>query len=737
MRRKIFARILALMAALVASSITLLALFAVREQRALHQDNALEKARILARQIEPSRLWDDRVAIREALLHVVDSQSGIRYAFVEDRGEVIAHAFATGVPQGLVGASVGPVPAMRELRDERGRIFYDLTATMEHDLATVHLGLDRAHADRDALPIIAYLAAFGGLLLLLLVYPAWSVAGSITAEVTSVTVRLEQANKELEARVAARTAELAGANTRLDKERETLAVTLRSIGDGVITTNTEGRITLLNAAAEELTGWKASEAMGRLLSDVLVIVDRSSRSPVPAPLAEVIRTDTVAGLPRQAMLVAKNGVERLIADSMAPIHDKDSHIIGAVLVFRDVTEQERLDTELQRAEKLESIGALAAGIAHDFNNVLTAILGHLNLAALQAAGTDSVSVDLKHAEEATLRARDLAKRLLTFAKGNAPMKAASDIERIVREAADLAMSGSHARCAFHFQSDLPSVDVDAGQINQVIHNLLVNADQAMPDGGEISVRCQTVLADNQPGLPLAPGLYVRVTVEDHGLGIPAENLLKIYDPFFTTKPKGSGLGLAVVHSIVKRHGGYVDVTSRVGSGTTFSIYLPTTQEGPAEDRPEAQAVAGGVGRILVMDDEPLVREVLGRMLVRMGYRVDRAAHGEEAIAMCERAQEAGDPFVLLVLDLTIPGGLGGRETLHRLRRAEIRVPAIASSGYASDPIMADPAAFGFAAAIGKPYDIFQLCHTVRATVIASRSETADVPAEASASVAQG
>lgn len=733
MRRKVFSRILALMAVLIGSSIAILALFAVREQRALHRDSALEKAKILARQIAPARLWNDRVAIRQALVYVVDNQAGIRYAFVEDGGEVLAHAFATGVPHGLLGTASTTVPATRELRDESGRIFYDLTAPMESDRAVVHLGLDRSHADHDALPTIAYLAAFGGLLMLLLVYPAWSVAGSITAEVTTITARLEEANQELEARVAARTAELAKANTRLDKERETLAVTLRSIGDGVITTDTEGRITLLNSAAEELTGWKTSEAVGRPLGEVLVVIDRISREPLCAPLAEVIRTDAIVGMPRQAMLVAKNGVERVIADCIAPIHDKDSQIIGAVLVFRDVTERERLDLELQRTAKLESIGVLAAGIAHDFNNVLTAILGHLNLATLQAHSTDPVAVDLKHAEEATLRARDLAKRLLTFAKGNAPAKAASDIERIVRDAANLAMSGSHARCAFDFQPNLPAVDVDAGQINQVIHNLLVNADQAMPDGGEIAVRCQTVLADSQPGLPLTPGVYVRVSVEDHGPGIPAENLLRIYDPFFTTKPKGSGLGLAVVHSIVKRHGGQVDVTSRVGSGTTFSIYLPTTGEEPAQHQSESQAVAGGAGRVLVMDDEPLVRDVIGRMLARMGYQVDCAAHGEEVIAMCERAQKAGDRFVLLVLDLTIPGGLGGRETLHRLRRAGIRVPAIASSGYASDPIMADPAAFGFAAAIGKPYDIFQLCHVVRATVAASQSEAAECATAASGS----
>jgi PAS domain S-box-containing protein len=731
MRRKVFSRILALMAVLIGSSIAILALLAVREQRVLHQENTLEEARILARQIEPLRLWNDRVAIRQALVHVVDGQAGIRYAYVEDGGEIIAHSFATGMPEGLVGIHGLTVPAMRELRDESGRIFYDLTAPMGRDRAVVHLGLDRSHADHDALPTIVYLSAFGGLLLLLLIYPAWRVASSITAEVTAITARLEQANQGLEIRVAARTAELAGANARLDKERETLAVTLRSIGDGVITTDTEGRVTLLNSAAEELTGWKTPEAVGRPLGEVLVIIDRGSRQPLGTPLAEVIRTDTVVGLPRQAMLVARNGVERLIADSIAPIHDKDSHIIGAVLVFRDVTERERLDVELQRTAKLDSIGVLAAGIAHDFNNALTGILGHLNLATLDAESTDTVAVDLKHAEEATLRARDLAKRLLTFAKGSAPAKAASDIERIVRDAANLAMSGSRARCAFDFQPNLPAVDVDAGQINQVIHNLLVNADQAMPDGGEISVRCQTVLADSQPGLPLTPGVYVRVTVEDHGSGIPAENLSRIYDPFFTTKPKGSGLGLAVVHSIVKRHGGHVDVTSHEGSGTTFSIYLPTTGKETAEHQPEVQTVVGGVGRILVMDDEPLVRDVISRMLGRMGYRVDCAAHGEEAIAMCERAQKEEDHFVLLVLDLTIPGGLGGRETLHRLRRAGIGVPAIASSGYASDPIMADPAAFGFAAAIGKPYDIFQLCRTVRATVVASQSGAVDRAAAAS------
>jgi PAS domain S-box-containing protein len=722
-RQKIFFRLLALLALLIACAAIAMTAYEVLLNRQQHRDQARGKTRILARQLSQLLLWDDRVAVRDLLDTAVAADPLIRYAFIERKDGFYAHTFRSGVPTDLLGTHNGAHALIdRTIRNTTGTVLYDIVSRIEPTGDILHLGFDRDAIDRKSLPVIADIFSISLFFLVLLIYPAWIVSATITHEIDLTTGKLIEVNETLEARVMDRTAALADMNKRVGEEREWLAVTLRSIGDGVITTDMTGRITLFNPVAEGLTGWKQEEVLGRVLADVFNIVNQGNREKLENPVDRVLRSGSMVGLANHTLLISKDGSERVIADSGAPIRDSVGHIIGVVLVFRDVTDKERLEVELQRSEKLDSIGVLAGGIAHDFNNLLAAILGNLNLAQLEVPPSASTQSLLENAEKATLRAKDLAFRLLTFAKGSEPVKTTCSIEEIARDAARFALSGSKSICRFVFEPNLPAVEIDAGQISQVIHNLLLNADQAMTNGGgEIILRGEAVVVGRREDLPLAPGHYVCIRVEDHGSGIPESHLIKLFDPYFTTKPHGSGLGLTVAHSIIKNHNGHFTVTSQLGKGTTFSFYLPASGGVPRKPDEKQPAIGDGKGLILVMDDEEAVRDVLQGMLAKIGYTIECAAHGEEAMAKCLSARAQSQPFDLLFFDLTIRGGMGGVEALRRIRQEGILTPAIASSGYSLDPVMANPRAYGFSAAVPKPYNLGELSRVTRQVM--GRGET--------------
>jgi len=490
-------------------------------------------------------------------------------------------------------------------------------------------------------------------------------------------------------------------------ERERLVVTLRSIGDGVITTDVDGKIVLVNRVAEELTGWSQAEAVGRPLQEVFRIINEKTRDVAESPVERVLREGLIVGLANHTALIARDGRERVIADSAAPIRDTQSKVIGVVLVFRDVTEKYRLEEELQRIERLESVGVLAGGIAHDFNNLLSSILGNLSLAQVYLPPSARIRDLLEQSEKATLRAKDLTFQLLTFARGGKPVKRTVTLEGLVRESVGFALSGSDVRCVFDIPPDLWPVDVDAGQLGQVIHNLILNADQAMPDGGQILVSCDNLVLFGGGSIPLPPGRYVRLVVADKGVGIPESVIARIFDPYFTTKQKGSGLGLTIVHSIVKGHDGHIGVESRVGEGSRFTIHLPASQGEAAAEAPPMLAPLSGSGRVLVMDDEGPIREMAGQMLAHLGYEPSFAADGAEAIERYREGIREGKPYEVVILDLTIPGGMGGAETVRRLHAIDPNVCAVASSGYSSDPIMAEHRQYGFSGALAKPYTIVE------------------------------
>jgi len=503
------------------------------------------------------------------------------------------------------------------------------------------------------------------------------------------------------------------AEDALATEKERLAVTLRSIGDGVITTDIHGKVMLINKVAEALTGWRQQAAVGQPFSEVFQIINEKTRTPCDNPVEKVLATGQIVGLANHTVLIAKDGTERNIADSGAPIRDRHSQTIGVVLVFRDVTEEEKLEKELLKVKKLESVGVLAGGIAHDFNNILAAILGNISLAMDFIGPEDKAHKLLAEAEKASERARDLTQQLLTFSKGGEPIKKLAAITEIIRESSQFVLRGSNVRCTYHFAEDLWPVEIDSGQISQVIQNIVINADHAMPEGGTIEVNCENVPAEHVASLaPDLNGPAIKLTIRDHGIGIIREHLEKIFDPYFSTKSKGSGLGLAITHSIITKHHGAILVKSQPGEGTTFTILLPAAAERALPVPPKAvgpsREKATTPSRILVMDDEEMVLAVSTRMLSRLGYEVLTARDGGEAIELYRTAMAEGARFALCILDLTIPGGLGGKETAQEILAMDDQARLLASSGYSNAPIMANPRDHGFAGAITKPYRLDEL-----------------------------
>ncbi len=486
---------------------------------------------------------------------------------------------------------------------------------------------------------------------------------------------------------------------------------LEATADGILAVDDQGRIIKANRRFAEL--WKIPRELieanedARLLEFVLdQLVD---------PDAFMKRVNSLYGTDSSDTdtILFKDG--RVFERNTSPLV-RESAVIGRVWSFRDVTFKRKMEEEIFRAQKLESVGLLAGGIAHDFNNLLTAILGNISLAKAQLPEEERTQARLREAEKASLRAKELTQQLLTFAKGGAPVRRSASVADLIRETANFALSGSNVRCRFAIDPELHQVEIDEGQISQVIHNLVINADQAMPVGGTLNISCAETILSAGEVPPLKAGRYVRITVSDQGVGIPAEHLLRIFDPYFTTKEKGRGLGLASAYSIIRNHDGQITVTSRAGEGTAFAIHLPMAEGGVAEKHAAECTLRKGSGRILVMDDEEAVLEIAGAMLSHLGYDCDYTRSGEEAAALYRQEKAAGKPFSAVIADLTIPGGMGGKELVERMQEFDNNIRVIASSGYSNDPIMSEYSSYGFSAVITKPYRIEDLSE-VLATVL--------------------
>ncbi|BBO88356.1 ATP-binding protein [Desulfosarcina ovata] len=372
----------------------------------------------------------------------------------------------------------------------------------------------------------------------------------------------------------------------------------------------------------------------------------------------------------------------------------------------------------RQIRQLESIAALSGGIAHDYNNLLTAIMGNISLAMEHVPPESVPSALLEQALSASRVAKILTRRLITFSKGGQPKKSPTDIVHLVENAAAFSLSGSNTNYQIGPVQEIWPAQVDAQQIGQAIHNLMVNAVESMPGGGTVSIVFRNVTIDSSTSL-LAAGRYIDIAIIDHGVGIPSEHIEKIFDPYFSTKDKGAnrgtGLGLSISHSIVIQHGGEITVTSRVGEGTTFHVLLPASEtpaldKAPAAPTTEFQSpnrpVHGG-GKILVMDDEAMIRELAGNLLQHLGYTVDFAEEGQMAIKKYQAAMDASKPYDAVILDLTIKGGMGGEETIGRLKAIDPSVKAIVSSGYSDNPVVARYQDYGFCDVVAKPYEIIE------------------------------
>ncbi len=513
---------------------------------------------------------------------------------------------------------------------------------------------------------------------------------------------------------------------QLAAEKESLAVTLRSIGDGVVTTDVQGNIIMINNAAEILTGWQNRDAIGQPLQAVFNIqIDLAAQARAQRNGYHTAAQSILSSIPENATLLSRDGTERLVEQVASPIRDNKNEVAGVVLVFRDITERERNEGERRKAEALEQLGLLAGGIAHDFNNLLTAIMGNISLATLMLPPASEMTSRLNDAKNASIRARDLAQQLLTFARGGAPIKKTASIGKLIQDTVGFSLRGSHSRGEFKLEPDLWPAEIDLGQISQVIANLVVNADQAMPNGGTLRVACDNFRygeGASQIIPDLWPADYVRIAIKDEGVGIPENYLKRIFDPYFTTKPKGNGLGLATTYSIIKNHKGLITVESEVNMGTTFTIYLPAAAKRVAKPQETQQPVdlpLNGSGRILVVDDEEAIRALVEFTLEHLGYEVYGAETALEGVNLYRQKMEAGERFDLVILDLTLPGGMGGKEALKHLFEIDRNVNAIVSSGYATDATMSRFGDFGFRGVIAKPYEASELGRIVKEVITAA------------------
>ncbi len=489
--------------------------------------------------------------------------------------------------------------------------------------------------------------------------------------------------------------------------------------DAIISINSEQQIILFNNGAERIFGYRQSEIINKpitvLIPEALRAKHRKHIENFSNHGIRAKRLDDRAYLLRG---VRKNGEEFPAEISISKFKEDGKMVYTAIL--RDVTARKRMEEEVLKAQKLEAVGILAGGIAHDFNNILTAVLGNANLSTLliRSGDTDKALDALYNIERATKRATDLTHQLLTFSKGGSPVRKLSSISSIIKDPAEFALRGSDVRCEFTISPDLWSVELDEGQISQVIGNLVINANQAMPNGGIITISAENITNDqSRRTVGLNPGRYVMISIADHGTGITEEILPKIFDPYFTTKETGSGLGLASVYAIINKHGGLITVKSELHVGTTFYIYLPASTQELVKEKEKAETMPlVGHGKILAMDDEENIRELLHQVLSLAGYNVVCAKDSKETLNLYRKAMELGEPFDVVITDLTIPGDIGGKGVIKKLQEIDSKVKAIVFSGYSNDPVMSHYKQYGFKGVITKPFDINSI-HAVLEDII--------------------
>jgi PAS domain S-box-containing protein len=526
-----------------------------------------------------------------------------------------------------------------------------------------------------------------------------------------------RAASRLEQEVRRRTREVELSRLELQSEKETLSATLESAAEGILALDPLGQIVLVNSAAQRILEREPDRLRGTFLSDVFPGLAPDLRH---REFGEAVMRGKAEAAVSGAFEARLGGELRAIEGSLAPIPGPSGHPHGAVFAFRDVTARRKLEQELIRAHKLESLGLLAGGIAHDFNNLLTVLIGNLALVQSSVGEDPRVTPLLGDMLRAGAQAKGLARQLLTFAQGGDPMLRPTDIGVVVEQARAVALSGTGVLVRVDLPEDLPRAHADPGQVSQVINNLLLNAAQAMGSRGEVRVRAWGVDAGAPDGLPDRAAVVLEV--EDDGPGIPADQLSKIFDPYYSTKADGSGLGLAIAHSVMRRHGGRIAAESEPGRGARFRLVLPaeTQRSSPSEAMGLAPDPAPQERhqppRVLVMDDEPAIRRLIERLLERMGCEITTCEEGAAAVEIYRRALREGRRYALVITDLTVSTGLGGEETARELLELDPSAQVVVASGYSRNPVMADPGSYGFVDAIQKPFKPQELQELLRTLV---------------------
>ncbi len=485
----------------------------------------------------------------------------------------------------------------------------------------------------------------------------------------------------------------------LRESEERFRTLVEASPDAIGVTDLETRITYVSPGMVDLHGYEdAGEIEGRTVLEFIAPRDHKK---IENTIRETLEKGVTKGI--EYSMTRKDGSDFDAELNLSLIRDANGDPRAFMGVLRDVTERKKIEAELANTQRLESLGVLAGGIAHDFNNILSAISTNLSTAKMFGNLDEDVDEILTEAETASMRAQSLTHQLLTFAKGGLPVKKTVFLQRLLKDTVGFALRGSNVRCDYNLPAELWSIEADEGQIGQAIQNLILNADQAMPEGGVIQVRAENVVCTKGEHPTLKDGRYVKISVMDQGVGIPKKHLHKIFDPFFSTKYRGSGLGLAISHAIVTKHGGSIHVDSTVGVGTTFDVHLPASEQAPAVRGEERRGRFQGEGKILVVDDEAILRRAASKTLQRMGFSVIPAREGEEAIAIYKDALQSGEPIQAVIMDLTIPGGMGGKEAMGEILKIDPEAKVIVSSGYADDPVMAEYKTHGFSGVIKKPY----------------------------------
>ncbi len=544
--------------------------------------------------------------------------------------------------------------------------------------------------------------------------------GSLALALGVMTRRLKESFDDLEQKVRERTADLSRAKITAEETRDHLSVVgaeLQALLDnspvGIVFVDNHGVILRINQEMEKITGYRPAELVGKTARQFYATGE--AYEAIIEKVRPVLKS--IGYCERQSALQRKDGGE-IICQLRGRLVPAEGGLRGVVWSVEAISGRIRMESELLKTKKQESINVLAGGIAHDFNNILFAVIGNISLAERLAEAGSPVQEHLRAAQKAAVRAKELTEKLLTFASGAELVKATASLPDLVRDAAGFVLSGSNVKCRFEVPDDLWTVSMDKQQITQVIETLVRNGAQAMPGGGTITVGfANSELVDGQVA-GLNPGKYVKVSLIERGRGITDQNLDKVFDPYVSTKERdssqGAGLGLAIVHSIISKHEGKITVDSHPGQGTTFTLYLPALSvEGPAITV-RSPILPSGKGTVLVMDDDRDVHEVVCEMLMHMGYKTISAHDGKEAIQLYRQARQTGDPPVAAIMDLTIPGGMGGVEAVTGLLAVDPEAKVIATSGYSNDPVFLKYRDYGFAGAICKPYQLLELIRVMAA-----------------------